>query len=200
MTMADLQYGPDGPAEGDLRLVGPVAGKRVLDLGCGDGAAAVSLAQQGAVVIAVDASEARLQRASRRAEELEVRLEWRTSDLADLAFLRADSIDIVFSAYAVDAVEDPARLFRQVQRVLKPNAAFIFSHAHPAAIARDYFDSSVVTSIRDDEPVTVFPRTFGQTFTDLTRAGFRVDTLLEPRAPGGANPTTVIWRARKEGS
>ncbi len=85
--MAELQYGPDGPTESDVRLIGPVSGKRVLDLGCGDGAAAVTLAQQGAVVIAVDASEARLQRASRRAEEQDVRLEWRTSDLADLAFL-----------------------------------------------------------------------------------------------------------------
>ncbi|HEY7107020.1 MAG TPA: class I SAM-dependent methyltransferase [Acidimicrobiia bacterium] len=198
--MADLLYGPDGPTESDIRLVGAVAGKRVLDLGCGDGAAAVTLAQQGAVVIAVDASEARLQRASRRAEELEVRLEWRPSDLADLAFLRADSIDVVFSAYAVDTVGDQARLFRQVQRVLKPNAAFVFSHAHPAAIARDYFDTSVVTTTRFDEAVTVYPRPFGETFTDLARAGFRVDALLEPRSPAGANPTTVVWRARKEGS
>ena len=35
-----VQYGPDGPGEDDLRLIGDVAGKRVLDLGCGDGQAA----------------------------------------------------------------------------------------------------------------------------------------------------------------
>ena len=180
--MAELQYGPDGPTESDVRLVGPVSGKRVLDLGCGDGAAAVTLAQQGAVVIAVDASEARLQRASRRAEEQEVRLEWRTSDLADLAFLRADSVDLVFSAFAVDTVEDPARLFRQVQRVLKPNAAFVFSHAHPAAVTREYFDATPVTVTRFGEPVTVYPQPLSHTFTDVTRAGFRVDSMLEPRA------------------
>jgi 2-polyprenyl-3-methyl-5-hydroxy-6-metoxy-1,4-benzoquinol methylase len=198
--MVDLQYGPDGPTESDLRLIGPVSGKRVLDLGCGDGAAAVTLAQQGAVVIAVDAVEARLQRASRRAEEQDVRLEWRTSDLADLAFLRADSVDLVFSAFAVDTVEDQARLFRQVQRVLRPNAPFVFSHAHPTAVSREYYDAAPVTVTRFGESVTVYPQPLSQTFTDVTRAGFRVDAMLEPRTPGSTGPTTVVWRARKEGT
>jgi ubiquinone/menaquinone biosynthesis C-methylase UbiE len=198
--MADLMYGPDGPAERDVHLVGHVEGKRVLDLGCGDGAAAVTLAQQGAVVIAVDAVEARLQRASKRAEEQDVRLEWRTSDLADLAFLRADSIDLVFSAYAVDTVDDIARLFRQVQRVLKPNAPFVFSHAHPFTLHTDggrppraYFDAAPLTTNRDGQPTTLYPKTLSDTFTNLARAGFRVDALLE-------SPATVVWRARKEGT
>ncbi len=60
--MTELLYGPDGPSEHDLRLLGDVAGKRVLQLGCGDPTIAVALAQQGAVVIAVDASGARLTR------------------------------------------------------------------------------------------------------------------------------------------
>ena len=49
----------------------------------------------------------------------EVRVELRQGDVADLAFLRADSIDVAFSAYAFDDVEDLARVFRQVHRVLK---------------------------------------------------------------------------------
>ena len=52
-----------------------------------------------------------------------MKVEWRKGDLADLAFLRAESIDAAFSADAVAEVDDAARLFRQVQRVLKPNAA-----------------------------------------------------------------------------
>ena len=116
VAVADLLYSPDGPGEHELRLVGNVAGKRVLDLGCGDGNAAVTLAQQGAVVIAVDTSEARLALGRRRGEEAEVRLDWHAGDLADLAFLRADSVDLVFSAFAVDTVDDSAR-------VLPPGAA-----------------------------------------------------------------------------
>jgi SAM-dependent methyltransferase len=206
--MADLLYGPDGPSEHDLKLVGDVAGKRVLDLGCGDGNAAVALARDGAVVIAVDASPNRLARARRLAEDHEVRVEFREADLAELAFMRADSVDVVFSALAVDMAEDWARVFRQAQRVLKPNAPFVFSHAHPFAacvdgdrVVRAYSDAGSVTTQRWGETVTIHPRGLGDTFTDLTRAGFRVDALHEPRTASAGNlPALVVWRARKEGS
>ena len=50
-----------GPTDRELRLVGSVAGKRVLDLGCGTGQAAITFAKEGAVVIAVDGSRAQLE-------------------------------------------------------------------------------------------------------------------------------------------
>jgi cyclopropane fatty-acyl-phospholipid synthase-like methyltransferase len=56
-----------GPTDRELRLIGAVAGKRVLDLGCGTGRAAITFAQQGAVVIAVDGSRSKLERARERA-------------------------------------------------------------------------------------------------------------------------------------
>lgn len=211
--MTELLYGPDGPSEHDLRILGDVAGKRVLQLGCGDPTSAVALAQQGAVVIAVDASGARLTRARNRAEAAEVRVEFREGDLADLAFLRADSVDAVVSTLAIDTLDDSARAFRQVQRVLKPNAPFVFSQAHPFAlcvtgdrVARPYLDPGPVPVTRSDEQLTAYPRPFGEVFTELHRSGFRVDTLIEP-APGRTGvggapqlPTIVVWRARKEGS
>ena len=55
-------YGPDGPTERELRLLGDVSGKRLLELGCGTGAVSIALAQQGAVVIGVDTDHDRLRR------------------------------------------------------------------------------------------------------------------------------------------
>ncbi|MFI5047969.1 MAG: class I SAM-dependent methyltransferase, partial [Acidimicrobiia bacterium] len=127
----------DDPSERELRLLGDLRGKRVLDLGCGTGAAAIGFAHQGAIVIALDGSDARLAHARERAEREEVKVEWRKGDLADLAFLRAESIDAAFSADAVAEVDDAARLFRQVQRVLKPNGPFVFSYEHPMALCID---------------------------------------------------------------
>jgi predicted RNA methylase len=46
----------DTPTERELRLLGDLRGKRVLDLGCGTGSAAIAFAHQGAMVIALDAS------------------------------------------------------------------------------------------------------------------------------------------------
>ena len=114
MPIDEVQYGPDIPAEGELRLLGDVKGKRVLELGCGTAAASIAFARAGATAIAVDDSPERLARARLATEAEEVRVELRPGDLADLAFLRADSVDLVFSAGALGAVEDLNRVFRQV--------------------------------------------------------------------------------------
>ena len=45
-----VQYGPDIPTEADLRLLGNLENKRVLELGCGGGPNAVAMAKQGARV------------------------------------------------------------------------------------------------------------------------------------------------------
>ena len=69
-------YGPDMPTEADLRLLGHVSGKRVLELGCGGGPAAVALARQGAKVIAVDPSVEQIGHARRLSEREDVTVEW----------------------------------------------------------------------------------------------------------------------------
>jgi SAM-dependent methyltransferase len=203
-------YGPDGPTERELRLIGDTRGKRVLDLGCGTGQSAVAFAHQGAIVIAVDASAGQLARARDLAEREEVKVEWRQGDLADLAFLRAESIDVAFSAFAVAEVEDVARLFRQVQRVLKPNTSFVFSYEHPMALCIDehgtlrhsYFNPGPIVVERHGEPIQLHARAISDVFTELGRAGFRVDTIAEPNpsSPGARVPSTIVWRARKEGA
>jgi SAM-dependent methyltransferase len=206
----DRRVNGDTPSERELRLLGDLRGKRVLDLGCGTGTAAIEFAHHGAIVIALDASEARLAHARERAEREEVKVEWRKGDLADLAFLRAESIDAAFSADAVAEVDDAARLFRQVQRVLKPNGPFVFSYEHPMALCigasgeveRSYFEPGPIDVERNRETVRVYTRGIGEVFTELGRAGFRVDTVLEPRpdTPGARVPATIVWRARKEGA
>jgi SAM-dependent methyltransferase len=200
----------DTPTERELRLLGDLRGKRVLDLGCGTGSAAIAFAHQGAMVIALDASETRLAHARERAEREEVKVEWRKGDLADLAFLRAESIDAAFSAGSVSEVDDAPRLFRQVQRVLKPNGPFVFSYEHPMSLCigpagtveRSYFEPGPIDVERDGESVRIHVRDIGEVFTELGRAGFRVDTVLEPRpdTPGARIPTTIVWRGRKEGA
>ena len=203
-------YGPDGPTERELKLLGRLDAKRVLDIGCGSGQAAITFAHQGAIVIALDASAGQLARARERAEQEEAKVEWRHGDAADLAFLRAESIDVVFSAFALAEVDDTARLFRQVQRVLKPNAPFVFSLEHPMGLCvgpsglveQSYFEPGPVSVERNGELISLYVHTVGDVFTELGRAGFRVDTIAEPRPPGtGVRvPSTIVWRARKEGA
>jgi len=221
--ISTIQFGPDLPTEADLRLCGSLRGKRVLDVGCGAGENAVAMAGQGAHVIAIDASSAQLALGRRLAAEAETRVEWHEGDAADLAFLRADSIDLALAAGVVHEIEDIDRVFRQVHRVLRAGAAFVFTHDHPMRLAlgrddeepgglplgplevrRSYFDDAPIRTKRDGEELQLWPRTIADVFSALHRAGYRVDVLLEPETlrsadPGPAIPTAVLWRARKEG-
>ena len=220
-----VAYGPDIGTEDDFRLLGgSLAGKRVLELGCGAGQNLVAMAKQGASAIGLDFSAEQLAGARRLAEREAVKVDLHKGDLAELVFLRAESIDLVFSAYALGLVTDLNRVFRQAHRVLKQGAALVFSLPHPAAhliddddptqpllIRRSYFDRTSVNYDWEGMPLSAHHHTFSDLFTGLSRANFRVDTVLEPepladghRSPHWRDayrwvPRTLVLRARKEG-
>lgn len=217
-------YGPDIPTETDLRLLGSVKGRRVLELGCGGGQCSIAFAKQGASVTGVDHSAEQLTFARRLAESEGVKAEFRLGDLADLAFLRTDSVDAVFSSYAFGYVEDIGRVFRQVHRVLKVGAPLVFSLGHPAyhlidddadpalLIRRSYFDRRPLTEHHPGVEFTVFPHTFADLTMGLLKSSYKIETILEPEpASGGPRsnlwretfryvPRTIIFKARKEGN
>ena len=219
-----VHYGPDLPTEEDLRLLGDLRGKRVLDLGCGGGHNAVAMARDGATVIGVDLSVEQLALARQLAADHEVRVELRSGDLADLAYLRADSIDLAISADAFGYVEDLGRVFRQVHRVLKVGSPLVFSLAHPAwhmvaggpadppVVRRSYFDRSPLPPPVGGEGVAEHPHDLSSLLTGLVRASYRVEHVVEPEPPVGVPrsglwqpaaavvPRMLIVRARKEGS
>ena len=222
-TVDTVHFGPDLPNETELRLVGELRGRRVLDLGCGGGQNAVAMARAGATVIGVDVSGEQLAHARRLADEHDVRVELRQGDLADLAFLRADSIDLVLAVDVLGYVEDLGRGLRQAHRVLKVGAPLVLSVVHPAwhlvagaaehppVLQRSYFDRSPVGGSVEGVPVR-YPHQLAELFSGLVRSSYRVEQVLEPE-PTPAVPRSGLWeeaaslvprmlvvRARKEGS
>ena len=217
-------YGPDIATEAELRLLGDLRGKRVLELGCGGAQCSIAFVKQGATAIGVDHSAEQLAFARRLCEREEVRVELRQGDLADLAFVTADSIDLVFSAYAFGYVEDLNRVFRQVHRVLKVGAPLVFSLPHPAydmidddsdqplLARRSYFDRTPIEYSVGGIPFTDYHHTIAEIYMGLVRASYRVDLILEPpprpsgpRSPDWRDsftvvPRTLVIRARKEGN
>lgn len=196
-----LTYGPGLPTEAELRLLGNLEGKRVLDLGCGAGHASVAFAKAGAKVIAVDPSAEQLEIARDTADRAGVRVELQQAGPAELAFVRGDGIDLAWSHYALAEVPDLDRVFRQVHRVLRQEAPIVFTLPHPAFTMfvagpkgldgatgaaptprRTYHEPGPYTVDRGGDRVTDTPRTIASVFTALARSNFRVDHLLEPPA------------------
>lgn len=214
-----VSYGPGVGSENEYRLLGPLNGKRFLDLGCGAAQSAIAAAKQGAIAIGVDSSAEQLAHARSLIEQEEVRVELKHGDLAELAFQRADSVDVAFSAMAFQYMSDLNRVFRQVHRVLKPQGMLVFSIPHPAAslaeipasdnqlsieprsvdISRSYFDRTEVKRSEGDLEFVECHRTTSEIFMGLVRSGYRVDVVLEPELDGNAVlPQVLIIRARKE--
>ncbi len=217
-------YGPDIATESTLRLLGDLKGKRVLELGCGGAQCSIAFARQGATAIGVDFSAQQLAFARRLCEREDVKVELRQGDVADLAFLRADSIDLVFSANAFGYVDDLNRVFRQVHRVLKVSAPLVFSLPHPAysmiddngddplRVRRSYFDGSPMEQKLGGVAFTQYHHTMADIYMGLARSSYKVDMMLEPppisqgrRSAAWRDaflfvPRTLIIRARKEGN
>lgn len=218
-----IELGPDLDHHAMQKLLTGIEGKRVLELGCAGGAASIVLAKRGARVLAVDPSNDRLTRARRVAEAAGIKVEFQQADLADLAFVRADTVDACVAIYSLSRVPDPTRLLRQVHRVLRPDGILLISLPHPVTHLMELNDDAkpeLGSAYPSREPVEwngagelVSTRLYSisEVFTMLVRANFRVDMLLEPstvptdlpaqhaHSIRGWAPETVVFRSRKVG-
>ncbi len=195
-TAMTISYGDTLPTEADLRLCGDLSTKRVLELGVFANNS-ISFAQRGAKAIVVESDPARISEVRRRADLAEVRVECHEGGPADLGFATSASIDLVVSVGSYSGVDDISRVFRQVHRVLRPDATFVLSMPHP--VARMFQPDGSVQgryghSGSQDSTVSGL-------FGALQRANFMVDVLLEPWPSSGRGtaPGAIIMRSRKLG-
>lgn len=195
----DLGFGVE--PELDRRLIGNVATRRVLELGCGHGHAAVGLALRGARVTAIDSDVAQLRAARELAISHEATVEFHQTQLAELAFMTADQIDLALSVTSLCFVDDIDRVIRQVHRVIKPGGLLLISLPHPAALCADPDNPALTTTAwTASGPIKGHGRYIHNAETivsSMCRAKFVVDTLIERHADNNMLPATLLVRARK---
>ena len=187
---ANITYGSGVAGDAELRLTGDVSGaKRAVELGVSDWYNSIEFATAGAKAIAVDPDPDRIAELRRRADDAEVTVQCLVADLADLGDITSATVDVVVASQTIGEVDDLGRLLRQVHRVLKPSMPFVISMPHPFA------------SVDAEHSYGATTRTIGDWFTALGRANFRVDQVKELGVgPTQRVPTTLVLRARKEGS
>jgi 2-polyprenyl-6-hydroxyphenyl methylase/3-demethylubiquinone-9 3-methyltransferase len=105
----------------------PVAQKKVIDVGCGGGILAESLAQRGAEVTGIDMGEAPLAVARLHALECKVELTYEQITAEDKAAQMPEAFDIVTCMEMLEHVPDPASVVKACAQLVKANGDVYFS-------------------------------------------------------------------------
>lgn len=152
-----------------LDLLAPVAGERILDLGCGDGVLTEKLAAAGVEVVGVDASPRQVAAARERG------LDARVIDGQSLDF--RSEFDAVFSNAALHWMDPPDGVIAGVWRALRPGGRFVGEmggKGNVEAITRVLIDT---LERRGIDGAALFPWYFpdcGEYRRKLEEAGFEV--------------------------
>ena len=104
-----------------------VAEKRVLDVGCGGGILAESMAQHGANVTAIDLAEASLSVAKLHLMESNLEVDYRFTSAENLAQNESESFDIVTCLEMLEHVPSPGAIIETCSDILKDNGDIFFS-------------------------------------------------------------------------
>jgi len=208
LGVADFVWSPENLREQDARLLGDVDGLRVLEVGCGSAMCSRWLATRGARPVAFDISAGMLRHAQRGAAQTGIDVPLVQADAEHLPFADA-SFDLAFTAFgAVAFVADSARVMREVARVLRPGARWVFATTHPTRWAfpddpgpggltatMSYFDRTPYVEL-DAEGVPTYVehhRTFGDRVREIAAAGFRLLDVVEPEWPAGHSQEWGQW-------
>jgi 2-polyprenyl-6-hydroxyphenyl methylase/3-demethylubiquinone-9 3-methyltransferase len=107
--------------------VGGLAGKRVIDVGCGGGILAEAMARQGAQVTGIDMGEAPLAVARLHQMESSVEVDYRRMTAEALAAEQAGQYDMVTCLEMLEHVPDPAAVVRACAELARPGGHVFFS-------------------------------------------------------------------------
>jgi SAM-dependent methyltransferase len=162
-----------------------VAGRRVLDAGCGAGRTSEWLVEQGAEVVAIDASPELLRRARERIPAASFAL----ADLAEPLAFNNGSFDVAVAGLVMHYLRDWVPTLRELHRVLRPGGIFVLSTHHPMADTElggsgDYFAVELLhrwTLGERQQDVRFWHRSLSRMFAEIRDGGFGIDELVEPQ-------------------
>ncbi|HVE88709.1 MAG TPA: bifunctional 2-polyprenyl-6-hydroxyphenol methylase/3-demethylubiquinol 3-O-methyltransferase UbiG [Burkholderiaceae bacterium] len=104
-----------------------LAGKRIVDVGCGGGVLTEAMAQKGAFVLGIDLADKPLKVAQLHALDLKARVEYRECAAEKLAAAEPESFDVVTCMEMLEHVPEPAQTVLACAALAKPGGSVFFS-------------------------------------------------------------------------
>jgi SAM-dependent methyltransferase len=219
-----MSWGVWSVPERDVGVVPDVAGRDVIDLGCGTGYWSAWLARRGARVVALDNSARQLATARALQREHDLHFPLVHGD-AERPPFRDGRFDLAISEYGAAIWCDPYRWIPEAARLLRRGGELIFlrnsvlfslcapDSDEPAGdrLLRDHFDLHRLEW--SDDGAVNFSLGIGRLIRLFRTTGFEVLDCVEVQAPAGAPrrfphvtpawahrwPSEEIWRVRKVG-
>jgi SAM-dependent methyltransferase len=196
----DFLWCPEGLRESEAHLLGDVAGRRVLEVGCGSAPCARWLRREGADVLALDLSAGMLARAAELNRRSGIAVPLVQADVGALPLATA-SVDLACSAFGgLPFVADVGGALAEMARVLRPGGRFVASVNHPMRwpfpdspdpddlqVTSSYFDRTPYVETDDDGRAVYVEhhRTVGDWVRAVVGAGLVLHDLIEPEwTPG----------------
>ena len=176
-----------------LDLAGDVAGRRILDVGCGAGPLLEALRDRGAIVTGIDPSAKMLELARRRLDE-GVTLNQGALGSDPLPYPDA-TFDDAIACLVLHYLQDWTAPLAELRRVLVPGGRLIVAVNHPFVYKLLYPDASysLIAEYSEDYTfsgksavLTYWHRPLHAMTAAFTAAGFRISVISEPPPAPGA--------------
>jgi ubiquinone/menaquinone biosynthesis C-methylase UbiE len=209
-----IHYGPGAPFEDELKLLGNIKEKKILEIGCGGAQCGIAMAKKGAKVIGIDISEKQLEFARELAKKNKANVTFYQGDVRKLNQIKSKSQDIVFSAWALFYIDDLKSCFKEVHRVLKPNGVFVLSMPHPIyftlnpktlKLEKSYFKTGKYVKIEKwmdgkEHKFVSYKHTVSDLINLFIKTDFQIEEVIEPdsRKHYPKDPWYNIWEFTPE--
>lgn len=164
-------------------LVGKISGKKILDAGCGEGFISRELTRRGAKVVGADLSKKLLKLAQNEEIENSLGIVYYHTSLEDLSHFPSEEFDMVIANLVLHDLETLEETISEFNRVLKRNGELVISLLHPSIRRENYFQKGWYEFEWGGKYKTLasYHRTISDYITALTKEGFLVEEILEPR-------------------
>jgi SAM-dependent methyltransferase len=222
-AQAEITWGIWHVPEGDLGVLGEVAGLDVVELGCGTAYFSSWLARRGARPVGVDPTPSQLETARAMQREFELDFPLHEAAAEDVP-LPDESFDLVLSEYGASIWADPDRWVPEASRLLRPRGRLVFLCNSPLVILCSPDEGPAgeqllrpqfgMRRFEWPEGGVNFHLAHGDWIRLLRATGLDVEDLVEIQAPPGAEshlfydfvtgdwgrrwPAEEIWVARKD--